>query len=96
MWFLNGPYDEVSSFNVKIRLGVAGFVSIILSARKWCVACGWLSLDKGVDVGIHRLIAPSPQKEAGELRWLQALIYYVISSSLFLLIYPPASLLHES
>jgi hypothetical protein len=77
MWFLNGPYDEVSSFSVRMRLGTADFVFIVLSVRKWCVACGWLSLDKGVDVGIHRLIAPfpSPQKEAGELLWLQALIY---------------------
>jgi hypothetical protein len=83
MWSLNGPCDEVSSFDVKMRLGIAGFLSIILSARKWCVACGWLSLDKGVDVGIHRLIAPSPQKEAGEL---QALIHVNTYYSLFLLL----------
>jgi hypothetical protein len=92
MWFPNGPYDEVSSCNVKMRLGIAGFVSIILSARKWCVACGWLSLDKGVDVGIHRLIALSPQKETGEL---QALIYYVNTYSLFLLIISLSSLLYD-
>jgi hypothetical protein len=31
------------------------------------VVCGWLSLDKGVDAGIHGPIALSPQKKAGEL-----------------------------